>query len=85
MNNMWSVDTYHGGSKPPPYIHNVRASGHITPCTARNITHNNVVHITYALAYISRMRSIPYHVCVSIHITTASAFPLDKSECAVIQ
>ena len=36
------------GDKPPPYPHNVRTSGHITPCAARNITHNNVVHITSA-------------------------------------
>ena len=40
---------------------------HITPCVARNITRNNVVHITYALAYISRMRSIPYHDCRAVH------------------
>ena len=36
---------------------------HITPCVARNITHNNVVHITYA--------QHAYHECIAFHITTA--------------
>ena len=64
---------YLGGSKPPPYTHNVRASVHITPCTARNITRNNVVHITYASAYISRMRSIPYLDGRAVHITAGAS------------
>ena len=57
----------------PPYIHNVCVSRHITPCIARNITRNNVVHITYASAYISRMRSIPYLDGRAVHITAGAS------------